>query len=55
MCFSNIVGPVEEVGFSGHPLVFLAPSVYGQPHVSTYIFLTNQRSSFDLLAKDQEQ
>ncbi|XP_019081272.1 wax ester synthase/diacylglycerol acyltransferase 5 isoform X2 [Vitis vinifera] len=32
MCFSNIVGPVEEVGFSGHPLVFLAPSVYGQPH-----------------------
>jgi len=34
MCFSNLVGPLEEIGFYGHPLAFLAPSSYGQPHVS---------------------
>ena len=37
MCFSNVVGPMEEIGFYGHPMAFLAPSVYGQPQVSLYI------------------
>ncbi|KAL8160050.1 hypothetical protein V2J09_001587 [Rumex salicifolius] len=32
MCFSNLVGPLEEIGFYGHQLQFLAPSSYGQPH-----------------------
>ncbi|PKI76687.1 hypothetical protein CRG98_002996 [Punica granatum] len=32
MCFSNLVGPVEEIGFYGHPMTFLAPGCYGQPH-----------------------
>ncbi|KAK3037320.1 hypothetical protein RJ639_032082 [Escallonia herrerae] len=32
MCFSNLVGPQEEIGFYGHPMAFLAPSSYGQPH-----------------------
>ncbi|XP_022757554.1 O-acyltransferase WSD1-like isoform X1 [Durio zibethinus] len=32
MCFSNLVGPVEEISFYGHPMAFLAPSSYGQPH-----------------------
>lgn len=32
LCFSNIVGPIEEIGFNGHPLAFIAPSCYGQPH-----------------------
>ncbi|XP_034709429.1 O-acyltransferase WSD1-like isoform X2 [Vitis riparia] len=32
LCFSNIVGPIEEIGFYGHPLAFIAPSCYGQPH-----------------------
>ncbi|TYH63025.1 hypothetical protein ES332_D07G161700v1 [Gossypium tomentosum] len=32
MCFSNLVGPLEEIGFYGHPMAFLAPSSYGQPH-----------------------
>ena len=36
LCFSNIVGPIEEIGFNGHPLAFIAPSCYGQPHVSIY-------------------
>ncbi|CBI40536.3 unnamed protein product, partial [Vitis vinifera] len=42
MCFSNVVGPMEEIGFYGHPMAFLAPSVYGQPqglmiHFQSYI------------------
>ncbi|VFQ85243.1 unnamed protein product [Cuscuta campestris] len=32
MCFSNLVGPQEEIGFYGHPMAYLAPSSYGQPH-----------------------
>ncbi|PSS24223.1 O-acyltransferase [Actinidia chinensis var. chinensis] len=32
MCFSNLVGPVEEITFYGHPMAFIAPSSYGQPH-----------------------
>ncbi|XP_074270513.1 wax ester synthase/diacylglycerol acyltransferase 11-like [Silene latifolia] len=32
MCFSNLVGPLEEIGFYGHPMSFLAPTSYGQPH-----------------------
>ncbi|XVF73028.1 hypothetical protein PTKIN_Ptkin12aG0168700 [Pterospermum kingtungense] len=32
MCFSNMVGPMEEIGFYGHPMEFLAPSSYGQPY-----------------------
>lgn len=34
MCFSNLVGPVEDIGFFGHTLAYLAPSSYGQSHVS---------------------
>ncbi|XP_034709434.1 O-acyltransferase WSD1-like isoform X3 [Vitis riparia] len=42
ICFSNVVGPMEEIGFYGHPMAFLAPSVYGQPqglmiHFQSYI------------------
>ncbi|XP_052194418.1 wax ester synthase/diacylglycerol acyltransferase 11-like [Diospyros lotus] len=32
MCFSNLVGPVEEIAFYGHPMTYLAPGCYGQPH-----------------------
>nr|XP_043620308.1 wax ester synthase/diacylglycerol acyltransferase 11-like [Erigeron canadensis] len=32
LCFSNMVGPLEEIGFYGHAMEFLAPSSYGQPH-----------------------
>ncbi|XP_024993159.1 O-acyltransferase WSD1-like isoform X2 [Cynara cardunculus var. scolymus] len=33
LCFSNLVGPLEEIGFYGHGMEFIAPSSYGQPHV----------------------
>ncbi|MQM16700.1 hypothetical protein Taro_049659 [Colocasia esculenta] len=36
--FSNVVGPVEEVAFFGHPMVYLAPSVHGHPHALTVHF-----------------
>ncbi|PQQ04234.1 hypothetical protein Pyn_24820 [Prunus yedoensis var. nudiflora] len=30
--FSNLVGPLEEVRFYGHPVAYIAPNVYGYPH-----------------------
>lgn len=35
MSFSNVVGPAEEISFYGHPLAFMAPSVYGHPQALT--------------------
>ncbi|OAY70126.1 O-acyltransferase WSD1, partial [Ananas comosus] len=32
LSFSNVVRPVEEIEFYGHPMVYLAPSVYGHPY-----------------------
>ncbi|CAI0561647.1 unnamed protein product [Linum tenue] len=32
LCFTNLVGPLEEIGYYGHPLAFLAPSSFNQPH-----------------------
>ncbi|XP_028790712.1 O-acyltransferase WSD1 [Neltuma alba] len=40
LTFSNVVGPVEEISFCGHPVTFLAPSVYGNPHALTIHFLS---------------
>ena len=34
IAFSNMIGPVEQVEFCGHPVVFIAPSGYGPPEVS---------------------
>jgi len=33
--FSNMIDPVEQVEFCGHPVVFIAPSGFGPPEVST--------------------
>ncbi|XP_012570634.1 wax ester synthase/diacylglycerol acyltransferase 11-like isoform X2 [Cicer arietinum] len=38
MAFSNVLGPVEEISFYGHPVAFIAPSVYGHPHALTIHF-----------------
>ncbi|XP_057980238.1 wax ester synthase/diacylglycerol acyltransferase 11-like [Malania oleifera] len=32
MSFSNVVGPVEEICFYGHPMAYLAPGCFGQPN-----------------------
>lgn len=34
MIFSNAIGPVEHMTLCGHPVAFMAPSIYGQPQVS---------------------
>ncbi|KAK1632615.1 hypothetical protein QYE76_006930 [Lolium multiflorum] len=31
IAFSNMVGPTEQIDLYGHPVVFIAPSVYGVP------------------------
>ncbi|OIT25940.1 PREDICTED: O-acyltransferase WSD1-like isoform X2 [Nicotiana attenuata] len=31
VCFTNLVGPQEEIGFCGNPITYLAPGAYGQP------------------------
>ncbi|XP_061356172.1 wax ester synthase/diacylglycerol acyltransferase 11 isoform X2 [Gastrolobium bilobum] len=38
LAFSNVLGPVEEVSFYGHPVAYIAPSVYGHPHALTIHF-----------------
>ncbi|CAJ1972223.1 unnamed protein product [Sphenostylis stenocarpa] len=38
LAFSNVPGPVEEISFYGHPVAYIAPSVYGNPHALTIHF-----------------
>ncbi|KAJ6748783.1 O-ACYLTRANSFERASE (WSD1-LIKE) FAMILY PROTEIN [Salix purpurea] len=38
LAFSNVAGPVEEISFYGHPVAYIAPSVYGSPHALTIHF-----------------
>lgn len=38
MSFSNLIGPIEEISFFGHPIAYMAPSVYGHPHALTMHF-----------------
>ncbi|WOH06671.1 hypothetical protein DCAR_0626099 [Daucus carota subsp. sativus] len=33
--FSNVVGPQEEISLYGHPLAYVAPTVYGAPQALT--------------------
>ncbi|KAH1043825.1 hypothetical protein GYH30_025586 [Glycine max] len=38
VAFSNVPGPVEEISFYGHPVAYIAPSVYGHPLALTIHF-----------------
>ncbi|XP_029130002.1 O-acyltransferase WSD1 isoform X2 [Cajanus cajan] len=38
LAFSNVPGPVEEISFYGHPVEYIAPSVYGHPQALTIHF-----------------
>lgn len=35
LSFSNVAGPVEEIGLFGHPITYIAPGVYGHSHALT--------------------
>ncbi|KAG7974095.1 hypothetical protein I3843_06G030300 [Carya illinoinensis] len=42
MAISGVVGPQEEISFYGHPIAYLAPTVYGDPvalvvHYQSYV------------------
>ncbi|CAH9063903.1 unnamed protein product [Cuscuta europaea] len=53
MCFSNLVGPQEEIGFCGHPMAYLAPSSYGQPHALMINFLSYVNKMTMVLSVDE--
>lgn len=52
VAFSNIAGPVEEVGFYGHEITYLAPTVYGHPHALTIHFQSYAEKLTIVLAVD---
>jgi hypothetical protein len=45
LSFSSLAGPAEKVEFYGHPIVYIATSVYGHPHVRTFssLIITTQK------------
>nr|CAB3464505.1 unnamed protein product [Digitaria exilis] len=55
MSFSSMVGPVEKVEFYGHPIVYIAPSVYGHPHALTVHYQSYMNSIKLVLAVDDAQ
>lgn len=54
IAFSNLVGPMEEIGFYGHPLAFLAPSSYGQPQPVMINFQSYVNKMTLVLAVDEQ-
>ncbi|XP_021297233.1 O-acyltransferase WSD1 [Herrania umbratica] len=52
MTLSNVAGPVEEISFYGHPIAFIAPSVYGHPQALTCHFQSYVNKMSIVLAVD---
>ncbi|KAL6610626.1 hypothetical protein ACP70R_040595 [Stipagrostis hirtigluma subsp. patula] len=55
MTFSSMVGPVEKVQFYGHPIVYIATSVYGHPHALTVHYQSYVNTVKLVLAVDDAQ
>lgn len=55
MSFSSLAGPAEKVEFYGHPIVYIATSVYGHPHALTVHFQSYMNIMKLVLAVDDEQ
>nr|WDA53436.1 wax ester synthase/diacylglycerol acyltransferase 1 [Erycina pusilla] len=53
LSFSNVVGPTEEVGFCGSPLLYIAPTVYGHPQALTIHFQSYINKMKVVLAVDE--
>ncbi|XP_066381087.1 wax ester synthase/diacylglycerol acyltransferase 5-like [Miscanthus floridulus] len=53
--FSGMIGPVEQVEFCGHPVVFIAPSGYGPPEALTVNFQSYVNTMMVNLAVDEAQ
>lgn len=54
LSFSNVVGPSDEISFYGHPLAYLAPSVYGHPQALTIHFQSYIDMMTLVLAVDED-
>ncbi|KAI5568417.1 hypothetical protein BDE02_12G013500 [Populus trichocarpa] len=54
LAFSNVVGPLEEISFYGHPVAYIAPSVYGSPHALTIHFQSYCKKMTIVLAVDPD-
>ncbi|KQK09203.1 O-acyltransferase WSD1 isoform X2 [Brachypodium distachyon] len=55
LSFSSLAGPSEQVVFCGHPIVYIAPSVYGHPHALTMHYQSYMRIIKLVLAVDETQ
>ncbi|GAB4858460.1 hypothetical protein Ancab_009934 [Ancistrocladus abbreviatus] len=53
LSFSNVVGPAEEISFYGHPIAYLAPTVYGHPQALTVHFQSHAGKMTIVVAVDQ--
>ncbi|KAG0489370.1 hypothetical protein HPP92_008181 [Vanilla planifolia] len=53
LSFSNVVGPTDEVGFCGSPLVYIAPTVYGHPQALTIHYQSYMNKMKVVLAVDE--
>ncbi|KQK09949.1 O-acyltransferase WSD1 [Brachypodium distachyon] len=53
--FSNMTGPVEQVEFCGHPVLFIAPSGYGPPEALTVNYQSYVKTVKVNLAVDEAQ
>uniref|UniRef100_A0ACD5W803 Uncharacterized protein n=1 Tax=Avena sativa TaxID=4498 RepID=A0ACD5W803_AVESA len=52
--FSNMIGPAEQVEFYGHPVVSIAPTVYGPPEALTVHYQSYSNTIKVILAVDEE-
>ncbi|ESR58079.1 diacylglycerol O-acyltransferase [Citrus sinensis] len=53
MCFSNVVGPLEEIGYYGIPMSYLAATSYGQPHALMINFQSYVNKMTTVLSVDE--
>ncbi|WOL20556.1 hypothetical protein Cni_G29361 [Canna indica] len=54
LSFSNLVGPVEEIAFFDHPIVYLVPSVYGHPQAPTIHFQSYMNTMKIVVTADEK-
>ncbi|XP_078165195.1 wax ester synthase/diacylglycerol acyltransferase 11-like isoform X1 [Carex rostrata] len=52
LSFSNLMGPLEQICFFGHPIVYIAPSVYGHPQALTLHYQSYMNTMKVVMAVD---